>query len=233
METAFYLSIALNIALLAFICYKWRSKKQANKLEDIQPEEKQTPVQDSSSAPITIWNAHLRELAQKCEEKLPLEDRGLIKILIEREHPDFPAILKVGDIMLSIKREESNISQFEVTTPREALVLARDGYNTTARYLLVPKELEFVLQHYKAINIYLDALGLETINPKNKFWSINTSTSWYSGWKRFNWNIDTALKHYNGFFMTVSEKGCTFEVHQAKAKLLLKLSGWEHLFCEV
>lgn len=238
MVTLLCISLVLNVGFLTFIAYNCQKQKQTTKSSSTHETENktveetyQTSVQ--SSAPLTMWNEHLRDLAISCEEKLLPEDRGLIKILVEREHPDFPAILKVGNIMLSIKREESNISQFDVSTPRETLVLARDGYNRTARYLLVPNEMEFVLKHYKAINVYLEALGLETINPKNKFWSINTSTSWYSGWKRFNWNIDTVLKHYNGFFMTVSEKGCTFNVHKAKAKLLLKLSGWEHLFCEV
>ncbi|MBE6444802.1 MAG: hypothetical protein E7019_01910 [Alphaproteobacteria bacterium] len=237
MVTLLCISLVLNVGLLAFIAYNWQKQRQTTKSSSTHKTENKTVKETNqtsvqSSAPLTMWNEHLRDLATSCEEKLLPEDRGLIKILIEREYPDFPAILKVGNIMLSIKREESNVSQFEVITPREALVLARDGYNGTARYLLTPDELKFVLKHYEAINVYLEALGLETIDPSNQFWCINTTTNWTTGWKRFDYDIEVAFNHFKNRFMTISQHSMMYRAMRVKGKLILKLSGWEHLFCE-
>ena len=238
MVTLLCISLVLNVGLLAFIAYNRQKQRQTTKSSSTHETENKTVEETNqtsvqSSAPLTMWNEHLRDLATSCEEKLLPEDRGLIKILIEREHPDFPAILKVRNIMLSIKREESNISQFEVITPREALVLARDGYNGTARYLLTPDELKFVLKHYEAINVYLEALGLETIDPSNQFWCIDTITCWGTGWRRFDWSIDLALDYFENRFMTISKNSVTYRAKNVKGMLILKLSGWEHLFTEV
>ena len=129
----FYSSLALNAFLVLmifyFVCIKGGKKKEQvkpNKTKALQEEvEQKASVKQDKPA---IVNQRLHDLAEKCEAELPESFRNKVKILVEKESPELPAALQIGDIKISIKRYDENKSLFGVSNPMEALIIARDGY---------------------------------------------------------------------------------------------------------
>ena len=242
MSTLLYLSLTLNIILFCVIVRNNIKKRPSSKKDESNDEKinnvstDEPPVKTNETPAATnshSLNRDLYTLAKECEEKLDPQFKGLIKILVEKNAPTIPAALKVGDVKLSLKRNEKIYSYFSISSPREALYIARDGYERTGRYIPVPKEVEYILAHTKAINVYLTALNLDKICNSDDFVCIQTETGWISGWKRFNWNIERVLeKLKNNFKVHTSEGYKPFEDGQS-AKVFVLLQGWEYLFVEV
>ena len=234
MEIILCLSLLANIVLLVIV-FRMKKSKDVLEVKSVSESSIQS-VENEKTSQITetcIKNNELHELAKRCEAELPVEHRGLVKILIEKEFPDLPAALQIGDVKISIKRDNKNVSLFDVVSPRDVLNIARDGYNFTGRYVPVPCELETVLRNADVINVYFRALGLEEISCENDFWCACTETGWRTGWKRFDWSVDVALeklgdkilvRRANAIFRNTPPKGV--------AKLFVLLKGWEHLFVE-
>lgn len=242
MDLLFYVVVILNLLLTTALCCKifkkperlQKCKQKQDKTQALEVSANEIPDPEMAY-PKTQKNEELHKLAQECEEKLKPEERGLIKILIKYDDPTLPAMLKVGSLIISIIRDGVNKSLHDASSVLDAIAMARYGHDDggTARYVPVPKELHFILEHYEAINVYLQALNLELIDPKDTFLCVNASTGYYTGWKRFGWSVEQAneclekhfrLKHPDGFGRCPK----TFS-----AKLFLLLKGWEHLFVEV
>ena len=93
---------------------------------------------------------------------------------------------------------------------------------------------EYVLKYQEPINVYLRALGLETISSEDRFWCVDTATGWITGWKRFRWDVTTALNALNDQFRIRTPNGyIALPYYPDTAKLFVLLKGWEHLFVEV
>ena len=235
METIFYGSLLLNAGLILLIIYWLFTGKTAfytkkTKNEDLPAK---TEPEISPVAAGHIVNETLHALSSACEEKLPLHFRGLIKILVECDKPELPAILQVGDLKISIMRNRDNLSVLEAQTPLEAICLARDGYDGTGRYITVPSELEYIIRHKDAINVYLRTLELEPISETANYWVVDVETGRNTGWKRFDWDVNVAYKRLKNKFKIRTPAGYRIPRDHQSAKLILLLKGWEHLFVEV
>ena len=233
METLLYLSLAINVMLSVFVVYRhFKTTPKINQETLSQPAPEQprpTPTKQPQ-----IINQHLHDLAIECEAKLPDTHRGLIKILVEKDYPELAAALQIKDIRINLKRDEHPQSLFSVNSPRDALYIARDGHNDTGRYIPVPSEVELILKYQEPINVYLRALGLETISSEDRFWCVDTATGWITGWKRFRWDVTTALNALNNQFRIRTPNGyIALPYYPDTAKLFVLLKGWEHLFAEV
>lgn len=234
MGIVFYLSILLNavlIIMLSMLTFKMRQLSwNLPQRQKSEPEEEQP-----AASPPPVRNKRLHDLALACEAKLPAERRNMAKILVETDEPDLPALLQIGELKISLKRDGKNRSLYEVDSAAAALHIARYGHPGTGRYIPVPAEVEFVLAHLDIINTYLEALGLEVFFAQSKFWTVNTQTGYSTGWKRFNWDIKTALEKLQDKFQIRQSDG-TYQTpppnQPAKAKLFVLLKGWEHLFAE-
>lgn len=244
MEILLYVSLVVNVLLLVLVCFltahvvfftiichrKLNGNLTLDKNIFITEQPLKTAENPNQQEAVYL---SFRELVAECEAKLPPQERGLIKLLVEKEYPSLPAILQVGDLKISLKRFGFNRSLFEPCCVWEALTIARDGYNGTTRYIPVPKELEFILSKRDAINVYLQALGLETISAESTFWTVDIETGRNTGWKRFDCNIGTAFRKLRSRFRLRTPEGYDIASDNAQAKLLLLLKGWEHLFTEV
>lgn len=234
METIFYGSLLLNAGLIFLIVYWLFTGKTvfyAKKTKaDGLPAKTEPEIPPAVSGGIV--NEKLHSLALMCEEKLPRHYRGLIKILVESGKPELPAILQVGNLKISIMRNGSNHSVLEAQSPLEAICLARDGYDGTGRYITVPSELEFIIRHKDAINVYLQALELEPISETADYWTVGVETGWNTGWKRFDWDVNVANKRLKNKFKIRTPDGYHVPRGHQDAKLILLLKGWEHLFVE-
>jgi len=231
METFLYLSLGLNIILLV-ICFA--NKKGMQEL----PKEKKLPTPEvpAQAKERPIINEQLKKIADECEAKLPEEDRGKVKLLVQYNNHKKLAILQIGDLRISLCRRGNNQSLFTINSFYEALQLARDGYDDgTARYIPVPSELETILAQRQIINVYLKALGLEQISEEDDFWCVNTETGWNTGWKRFDYDIDVAFKKLKHRSWIRTKKGQFLRLtdRPENAKLFLLLKGWEHMYSEV
>ncbi len=230
METLLYLSLGLNLILLTFLCRSYiRKKLQEHKTTRSQPAP-ETPPQ-----PRPIVNAQLRTIAETCEAKLAEEDRGKVKLLVHYQDKEHLAILQIGELMISLRRNNENQSLFKINSFMEALTLAKYGYDGTARYIPVPAELESILAQRHIINVYLEALGLEKISEKEDFWCVDTETGWNTGWKRFNCDVNEAFSrlHCKSRVRTSESNYLHQTEHEEFVNLLLLLKGWEYLFIEV
>lgn len=182
--------------------------------------------------PKQSFNVNLHQIANECEAKLPEEERGKVKILIDTDTHRLAA-LQIGEIRISLSREEKPQSLFYPNTFTEALILARNGYSGTGRYIPVPQEVRCVMQNRKVINVYLKALGLEQIPEDANFFCLAVQTGWDTGWKRFNWDIDIAFNILNGKQRVLNKDGNLTDYQGQEITLFLLLKGWEHLFTEV
>lgn len=235
METMFYLSLIFNVFLISalFTClYKKKTELQEKKL--VLTNTQNVPVEQniSKSSGERIMNLYLHDLAKKCNACLPSEYQGMIKILVEKKNPEQPAVLQIGLLNISLKREERNQSMFDVHTPLDALTMACYGYNGTGRYIPVPSELEYIIQNKDIINVYFQALGLEVISEEKKYWTVDTETGWNTGWKRFDWSIEKAYAKLKDKFKIWSQNKHADCRISEDTKLILLLKGWEHLFAE-
>ena len=246
MDILFYVVVILNLLLTTALCCKifkkperlQKCKQKPNKTQvaEQSPEVSANEIPDPEMAyPKTQKNEELHKLAQECEEKLKPEERGLIKILIKYDDPTLPAMLKVGSLIISIIRDGVNKSLHDASSVLDAIAMARYGHDDggTARYVPVPKELHFILEHYEAINVYLQALNLELIDPNDTFLCVNASTGYYTGWKRFGWSVERANECLEKHFRLKHPDGFGVCPKMFSAKLFLLLKGWEHLFVEV
>ncbi len=228
MEKLLYFSLGLNLVLLTILCCKKTKKKI------------QTPQKKSCQSTLVpqvrpCVNKQLRIIAEACEARLAEQDRGKVKLLVERENTDKVAALQIGNLRISLCRDKQNQSLFKVDSFIEALKLANSGYNGTARYITVPAELESILAQRHIINVYLDALGLEQISEKEDFWCIDTKTDRSTEWKRFNGSVNEAFLnlHRSSKIRNADGQFLSQVVHEEKTNLILLLKGWEHLFIEV
>ncbi len=230
METLLYLSLGLNLILLWFI-----ARKQTKKEKQTVP--KQSPSEPQKPRPIV--NAQLRTIAEACEAKLPEEDRGKVKLLVHEKKTEQVAILQIGELKISLCRDNKNQSLFKIHSFMEALKLANKGYEVnglgTGRYIPVPQEVELILSQRHIINVYFEALGLEQISDEDDFWCVDTETGWNTGWKRFSWNVAIAFErlHRKSKIRTSDGEYLSQVEHEDKVNLFLLLKGWEYLFVEV
>ena len=242
MDLLFYVVVILNLLLTIALCCKvfkrpvtsQKCKQKHGKAQALEVSANETPDL-KTIYPKPSKNEELHKLAQECEEKLKPEERGLIKILIKYDDPTLPAMLKVGSLIISIIRDGVNKSLHDASSVLDAIAMARYGHDDggTARYVPVPKELHFILEHYEAINVYLQALNLELIEPKDTFLCVNASTDYYTGWKRFGWSVERANECLEKHFRLKHPDGFGVCPKMFSAKLFLLLKGWEHLFVEV
>lgn len=233
----FYSSLALNAFLLLmifyFVCIKGGKKKEQVKPNKTKSSsEVEQNVSTKQDEPV-IKNQQLHDLALKCEAELPENLRNKVKILVEKESPELPAALQIDDIKIGIKRYDKNKSLFDVSNPMEALIIARDGYSGTGRYIPVPSELQFVIDNREVLNVYLNALELEEIYDNNEFWCVDTATGWVTGWKRFHWSVDFAHSKLADKFLVRTRMTYKQKPSNYSAKLFVLLKGWDHLFVEV
>lgn len=160
-------------------------------------------------------------------------------MLVHKRDREHLAILQIGELKISVRRDGQNQSLFKVHSFFEALQLANNGYcvdnGNTGRYIPVPAELETILSYAHIINVYLKALGLEQIPEKGDFWCVDTKTGWNTGWKRFNWSVTEAFKRLHGKSrIRMSDGELLYEVeHEEIVNLFLLLKGWDYLFIEV
>lgn len=233
METLLYLSLGLNIILLWLFVYK--KNKTGSPLSKQKTKSAPKSHKKTEQKPHPVVNAQLRAIAQTCEAKLQKEDRGKVKLLVRHDKTDKVAILQIGELRISLCRNDQNQSMFKINSFMDALELAKDGYGGTARYIPVPSELQIILAQHHIINVYLEALGLEQISKKDDFWCVDTETGWDTGWKRFHWNVEEAFcrLHRKSKIHTSDGEFLTQIKHEKKINLLLLLKGWDYLFTEV
>ena len=176
----------------------------------------------------------MRTIAESCEAKLPEEERGKIKLLIDTDHARLAA-LKIGELRISLCRYGRNQSLFKINSFMDALKLAKNGYDGTGRYIPVPDEIEKILSQRHIINVYLEALELEQISEQDDFWCVDTVTGYPSGWKRFEWNEEIAFSRLYGKSGVRTHDGRYLATVEQKSyiNLFLLLKGWDHLFVEV
>lgn len=224
--TIFLLSAAI-IVLLAIMggvfIKEWKRKsleRSANK--ELKPENEDTHLNDE-----------LRTIIVKCEEKLPAEERNLVKILIEKDFPELPSILQIDDLKISLKRDHQNKSMFDVHNIIYAINLARCGHMRSARYVPTISEIKLILAHKDIINVYLRELGLETISSNDEFWCLDIPSDWDDSWKKFNWDLTTAYDKLKNKFVVLSPDGLIKEPSKYDAKLVLLQNGWDNIFQEV
>lgn len=229
METLFFLSVGLNIILIGLFFYRRKPKVSQKSVEKQQPA---APVTEQKPRPVV--NAQLRAVAEVCEAKLSEEDRGKVKLLVYEYDIQHLAILQIGELKISLRRDNVSQSLFSLRSFYEALGMASDGYGGTGRYIPVPEEVEFVLSQRHIINVYLETLGLEQISEKDDFWCVDTETGWNTGWKRFDWSAAKAFEKLHRKARIRASDGAFLPQVEAedKAKLFLLLKGWEHLFVE-
>ena len=225
MKKMFSLSLLLNVVLGGAIVWQ-RCKKSG--LIPTKPLAKEKSLEDDKH----LVNPKLHYLAQECNAKLPPKYQGLIKILVEKDHPKLPAILQVGDIKISLKRENHIQSMFIVQSPLDAISMACYGYEGTGRYITVPYELEYILEHKDIINVYLKALGVEPISQNENYWTVSVEMGWNTGWKRFSWSVSEAYEKLHKKFKVRTPNGYHTTDFDPEAKLILLLKGWEHCFVE-
>ena len=233
----FYSSLIINAVLVLtvfyIVCFRSGKKKETVKSDEpVTSEDAGKEVFYEQNDKI-VGNRLLHDLALRCESELPEIYRNQVSILIEKDDPYLPAALQIGNIKISIKRNNSTQSLYDVANPREALIIARDGYPGTGRYIPSPSELDFVLKKREILNVYLRALGLEEISIDDEFWCVNTEAGWNTGWKRFNWNIDEARRRLVGKFWVRDKKMYRKLPSNETAKLFVLLKGWEYKFVEV
>ena len=229
METLLQLSLGFTLLMLALFFNSGTNSEKAPKAPKKQSEPAQPP------RPRPVVNAKLRTIAAACEAKLPEEDRGKVKLFAYREDTEHIAVLQIGDLNISLRRNRQNRSLFTISSFMEALLLAKDGYDGTGQYIPVPREVEFILSQKRIINVYLEALGLEQISEKDDFWCVDTATGWSTGWKRFNWDVAEAFSrlHDKSGIRTSDGNFISQTEYEKNAKLLLLFKGWEHLFVEI
>ena len=234
METMFYWSMALNGILLLTIVWLLHSGQFSTKAEASAENKMRTAKNEVYRAEQEnrVSNEVLYALGQECETKLPEQYRGFIKILIEKERPQYPAILQVGDLKINLRREGASCSVLQADFCVDAVSMACYGYEGTGRYIPVPTELEYIMTYKDIINVYLQALGLEQISADDNFWTLDVETGWNSGWKRFNWSVATACEKLKNKFLLRTAAGYKNANESKGAKLILLLKGWDHLFVE-
>lgn len=230
MDTLFYLSLALNVLFLLWLYFLLRKKTPSKETAIIEekPQEQAAPTPELPK----IRNAKLHKLAEECDAKLPIEYRGKVKILVENDYPDKPAILQIEGLNISIKRLAQPASILNAETALDAISMACYGYEGTGRYVPVPSELEYILGYKDIINVYLQALGLEQISNKDDYWTVDVETGWNTGWKRFGWSVEEAYNKLKDKFKVRTEKTYINTTYHENGKLILLLKGWEHRFAE-
>lgn len=231
MEKILYLSLGLNLILLAII---WLQKKKG--AVPAKDEDTAAPPTSSEKAAETVFrppfNEPLKRIADDCEAKLPEEQRGRVKLLVEKDNNRLAA-LQICGLRISLCREAKFQSLFDTNNLLEALELACNGYEGTGRYIPVPREVKCILQNRKTINVYFKALGLEEIPENAEFCCLDVETGWNTGWKRFNWDTKEAFYRLNKKFRTFSEND-DLRLHKGqRTKLFLLLKGWEYMFAEI
>lgn len=230
MEKILYLSLGLNLILLAII---WLQKKKAaapakDEKTAVPPTSSEKAAETASRPP---FNEPLKRIADDCEAKLPEEERGKVKLLIEKGNNRLAA-LQICGLRISLCREAKLQSLFDTDNLLEALELACNGYEGTGRYIPVPREVKCILQNRKTINVYFKALGLEEIPENAEFCCLDVETGWNTGWKRFNWDTKEAFYRLSKKFRTFSENE-DLRLHKGqRTKLFLLLKGWEYMFAE-
>lgn len=231
MEKILYLSLGLNLILLAII---WLQRKKGS--IPAKDEKTAAPPTSSEKTAETVFrppfNEPLKRIADDCEAKLPEEERGKVKLLTDKNNNRLAA-LQICGLRISLCRDGKFQSLFCVNNLLGALELACNGYEGTGRYIPVPKEVKCILQNRKTINVYLKALGLEQIPENAEFCCLDVETGWNTGWKRFNWDTKEAFYRLGKNFRTFSEKN-DLQIHQGqRTQLFLLLKGWEYMFVEI
>lgn len=236
MNHLFFLLIAAIAILLCIMIYflfinppKKRPFKSADAaLRDAKISEEEKKEDDKKQA-----LRHLRKLIDQSEEELIPENRYLVKIFVEKDFPELPAILQLEDIKISIKRDHSNQSIFKVHNAIYALNIARCGYYRSARCIPSRSELEYILAHKDIINIYFKNLGLEQISDKDSFWYIDVPKEYNFNWRNFDWSIGGAYDKLYDKFKILTPTGSVNEPTGEDAKLIVLLNGWDELFEKV
>lgn len=225
MKKLLYLSLSLNFVLLALL-FKDRTKRTNT---DKASRTKKTPGRPDEMSLFT--REQLQTLAKECEAKLPETERDKIKLLIDTETEQLAA-LQIETLKISLSRNKKLQSLFYTDDLREALIFACNGYDGTGRYIPVPQEVRYIMQNRTAINIYLEALGLEQIPKDANFFCLDVQTGWKTGWKRFDWNINVAFDELVDKQRILDKDGKFTDGEKQKVALFLLLKGWEHLFIE-
>lgn len=235
METLLAVSLGLNLILICLLL----SKRQISHPQDEKPQhpcpQANQPVPPKMPPAESSRNEQLRTIAASCEAKLPEEDRGKVKLLVYHEVPQQIAALQIGDLKISLCRNYFVQSMFKVHSFLEALILAKDGYRGTGRYIPTPQELEKILSQRHIINVYLEAMGLSLISDTEDFWCVDTKTGYKTSWKHFYWKAQVAFDCLapKSKIRTSDKKYLTTTERSDKVNLILLLKGWEHLFDEV
>lgn len=237
MDTTLILLLGVIAFLLCTMVYLWFANN--SKLRRPKAPAQQTVVkkEKDNTSEITVDNSiytdKIRHLAKRSENELIPEHRNLVKILIEKEYPELPAILQIGDLKLSIKRDHKNQSMFDTHNIIYALNVARCGYSRSTRYIPTKSEIEFILGHKDIINVYLKNLGLEQISDTDEFWYIDMPEGCRLNWPDYKWDLSRAYDKLHDKFFILTPDGIEKEPTNMKTKLLLLLDGYDELFEEV
>ena len=185
---------------------------------------------DEESERIRICTDPIREKAKECESKLLPEQRNLLEILVEKEFPELPSVLRLEKLQISIKRDHRNKSMFDVHNVIYALNIARCGYPLSARVIPTRSEIEYILAHRDIINVYLEAFGLDQISENDEFWFLDVPENWTFNWADYRWDLSIAFDKLYKKFRVLTPDGVFEEPTKLDAKLILLLNGWEELF---
>lgn len=234
MDTTVILLLAIIAVLLCVIGYLliiiFRKTKQFNtNANDATKHEETDEAEEVVSAEIE----NLRNIAKRCEEKLAPEHRNLVKILIEKEYPELPAILQIENLRISLKRDHKNQSMFDAHNMIYALNLARCGHTRSARHIPCLSEVKLILAYREIINVYLEELGLEQISDQYNYWFIDVPSNWTFKWKYYNWDLSQACDKLGGKISILTPEGIKKHQSLTNAKVILLLNGWFELFEEI
>ena len=236
MDRTVILLLAVIAILLCIMSYlliinirNSRLLKSCYKKDVEQPREDEDTEVETVSAEIK----NLRSLAERCEQKLLPEQRGMVKILIEKEYPELPAILQIENLKISLKRDHKNNSMFDAHNVIYALNLARCGHNRSARHLPNRSEIKLILTYRDIINVYLEELGLDLISDKDSFWFLDTPSNWTFKWKYYHWSLVEATEKLKNKIFIYTPDGVKRENSLPQAKVVLLLNGWFDMFEEI
>lgn len=227
MEKLIYCLLALSVIFaVAYLLHRLKKDKQQT---TPPPTSKPQETPDIIETLRSSWG----DLITECEEKLDPRHRGLIKLVFEKENPDKPAALKIGNLKISLLRYGTFESLHLVSSPLEALYIARDGYHGTGRYIPIPEEVGFILSYQTAINVYLEALNLATLSSNDPYWCIDTTSGPETGWNKFGWNVNNVIAKLGDKFRVRTPSGYQNTPPHGVAYLFVLLKSWDYLFVEI
>ena len=219
-------AIAVLLCIMGYLLFI--NVRNSRLLKSCYNKSVEQPEEDVETVSEEIKN--LRNLVERCEQKLLPEHRGIVKILVEKEFPELPAILQIEDLKISIKRDHKNKSMFNVHNAIYALNIARCGHTRSARHIPCLSEIKLILAYKDIINVYLEELGLDIISDKDSFWYIDMPSNWVFKWKNYSWDISKAYDKLQDKIFVLTPEGTKKHLDVTNAKVILLLNGWFDLF---